>query len=64
MTLPTVPQEVTDELITLDNEIRSLILKRKKLKVKYKIGIECCRHSSCSNGWHHSTDCPNYVIAF
>lgn len=24
--------------------------------------ISCCPTSRTSNGWHHSTDCPNWVL--
>ena len=59
-----IPQEIVDELEELDNKISKLTVRRKELRVKYKVGTDCCQQSSSSNGWHHNQNCDNYVIGF
>lgn len=48
----------------LTKEIASLVAEKVYLMRKHKLGVCCCRESESSNGWHHNTNCENYVIIF
>ena len=49
-----VPIKETPEYIELQHEYALLI--NTTLPKKW-----CCRYASSSNGWHHNTDCKDFV---
>ena len=35
-----------------------------RTKRKHGIGIYCCRTSETSLGWHHNSNCKNWVLTY